>query len=68
MPHNKISAALVEHSRRFPRKHGRRFPMNEAVEGNSAELVLERKLYGAVAQLPWVKTICEIGFNAGHSV
>ena len=37
------------------------------MEGHSAELVLERKLYGTVAQLPFVRTICEIGFNAGHS-
>ncbi|CUG86932.1 membrane-associated methyltransferase, putative [Bodo saltans] len=37
------------------------------VEGNSAQLKVERKVYTALAQLPEVKTICEIGFNMGHS-
>lgn len=37
------------------------------VEGNSAQLTLERKVYISLAQLPEVKTICEIGFNMGHS-
>ena len=37
------------------------------VEGHSAQLVTERKLYLAVATLPFVGHICEIGFNAGHS-
>jgi hypothetical protein len=36
-------------------------------EGNSADLVYERKLYVGLASLPDVRTICEIGFNAGHS-
>jgi hypothetical protein len=37
------------------------------VEGNSAQLQLERKVYTVLAQLPEVRTICEIGFNMGHS-
>jgi hypothetical protein len=36
-------------------------------EGHSGEITLERKLYAAIAGLPGIRTICEIGFNAGHS-
>jgi hypothetical protein len=36
-------------------------------EGHSAQLTLERKIYKTIAALPRIKTICEIGFNAGHS-
>ena len=40
---------------------------SEGLEGGSWQLIEERQLYITVAQLPFVKTICEIGFNAGHS-
>jgi hypothetical protein len=36
-------------------------------EGHSAQLLKVRQLYVALAKLPFVKTICEIGFNGGHS-
>jgi hypothetical protein len=36
-------------------------------EGHSAQLVKERQLYVALAKLPFVRNICEIGFNGGHS-
>ena len=38
-----------------------------SLEGHSGQFVGERKLYVALARLPFVKHICEIGFNAGHS-
>jgi hypothetical protein len=41
--------------------------VTEVTEGHSAQLVLERQVYVYVAKLPFVKTICEIGFNGGHS-
>jgi len=37
------------------------------LEGHSGQLIKERKMYTKVAQMSHVKTICEIGFNAGHS-
>ena len=37
------------------------------LEGHSAELKVERKLYYALTSMPSIRTICEIGFNAGHS-
>jgi hypothetical protein len=37
------------------------------LEGHSFELDDERRLYISLARLPEVRTICEIGFNAGHS-
>lgn len=37
------------------------------LEGHSAELIWERQLYVALARLPEVNTICEIGFNKGNS-
>jgi hypothetical protein len=37
------------------------------LEGHSAQLVTERKVYYALASMPAVRTICEIGFNGGHS-
>lgn len=36
-------------------------------EGHSSELISERQMYMALARMPHVKRICEIGFNAGHS-
>ena len=37
------------------------------LEGHSGEITLERKIYASIASLPVIRTICEIGFNAGHS-
>lgn len=37
------------------------------LEGHSAQLVVERKVYYALASMPAIRTICEIGFNGGHS-
>ena len=37
------------------------------LEGHSGQLVKERQLYISLASMPNVRTICEIGFNAGHS-
>jgi hypothetical protein len=48
------------------RRH-RSFLKKGNVEGASWQLHIERQVYVALAQLPEVKTICEIGFNAGHS-
>lgn len=45
------------------------FPSDRLAEGHSGEgvMLLERKLYAHLAKLPCVKSICEIGFNGGHS-
>ena len=39
----------------------------EILEGHSAQLTIERKVYYALASMPSIRTICEIGFNGGHS-
>lgn len=39
----------------------------EVLEGHSGVLVIERKLYHALASMSTVNHICEIGLNAGHS-
>lgn len=39
----------------------------ETSEGNSGPFNEERQIYIAAARLPYVKHICEIGFNGGHS-
>jgi len=36
-------------------------------EGHSGEIEPQRKLYQALAKIPCVKHVCELGFNAGHS-
>uniref|UniRef100_A0A7S2TZI9 Class I SAM-dependent methyltransferase n=1 Tax=Lotharella oceanica TaxID=641309 RepID=A0A7S2TZI9_9EUKA len=41
--------------------------MPEIEEGHSGQMTVERQAYVAVAQLPCVRRICEIGFNGGHS-
>lgn len=38
-----------------------------ALEGHSAVLVYERKMYVTLARMEGVQRICEIGFHAGHS-
>jgi len=37
------------------------------IEGHSGQLTHQTNVYRQLARLPWVKTICETGFNAGHS-
>jgi len=37
------------------------------VEGHSGQLIHQINAYRQLARIPWVKTICETGFNAGHS-
>ena len=37
------------------------------IEGHSATVQTQYKYYQHIAQQAWVNTICEIGFNAGHS-
>lgn len=54
------------------RKHARprfTFSRQKAFEGHSAQLEIEPKIYTAVTTIggDCVKTVCEIGFNAGHS-
>jgi len=43
------------------------FPPGTLRAGHSGELQRARKLYAAVAALPCVKCVCEVGFNVGHS-
>ncbi len=39
----------------------------DALEGHSGQYTQQGKLYWKLAKLTFVKQICEIGFNAGHS-
>jgi hypothetical protein len=55
--HDEVSRALLQ----------RAHTLSVHVEGNSFELRAERQLYKAIARLPRISTICEIGLNAGHS-
>jgi hypothetical protein len=55
-PLDAMSAALTSH-----------LNSSNGLEGHSAQLVIERKIYYALAAMPSVRTICEIGFNGGHS-
>lgn len=45
----------------------RHYNVSRLPEGHSGQLVIERKVYYALASMPSVRTICEIGFNGGHS-
>ena len=56
-PFNKLAEAL-------DLAHG---GVKNTVEGHSAQITDERKVYVAIARLPHVSHICEIGFNGGHS-
>ncbi|ELT91639.1 hypothetical protein CAPTEDRAFT_212548 [Capitella teleta] len=38
-----------------------------SLEGHSGQIFEQQMVYVKLAQLPFVKTICETGFNAGHS-
>lgn len=35
-------------------------------EGNSGQYLEQLRLYKVIASRPWVHSVCEIGFNAGH--
>ena len=62
------SAAYLKHRRRFKRK------INQVTAGhrnlilcNSGSVKSQSRLYYWLAGRKWVNTICETGFNAGHS-
>lgn len=40
---------------------------SEDIEGNSHQMLEEQKVYWRIASLPFIQSICETGFNAGHS-
>ena len=40
---------------------------NVIVEGNSASCAHQQAFYVFLSRLSWVRLVCEIGFNAGHS-
>jgi hypothetical protein len=56
-PNDRLNRAIEENIRR----QGLRG------EGSVAQNPLQRRVYTALASLPCVKTICEVGFNHGHS-
>ena len=61
-----FSAPYLEHRRQFQTKL-RQVAGAEFVHGNSGDYKSQYRLYSWLARRPWVSTICEIGFNAGHS-
>ena len=60
------TTSYIEHRGNFERElkriHGDRF-----ILGNSFDSKVQPRLYYWLAGRPWVNTICETGFNAGHS-
>ena len=60
------SRPYLEHRRKFQAVL-RRVTGTRPVEGNSGNFESQLRLYYYLARQPWVSTICEIGFNAGHS-
>lgn len=42
-------------------------PSHTITEGHSGQVEVQQKFYRALARQPFVNTVCEIGFNAGHS-
>ncbi|KAI0218172.1 hypothetical protein LSAT2_030103 [Lamellibrachia satsuma] len=59
-------ASYLEHRHNFNTKLTQ-VAGGEKVEGNSAHTIYQPRLYYWLAGRSWVNTICEIGFNAGHS-
>ena len=60
------SGPYLEYRRKFQTKL-RQVAGAEFVHGNSGDLRAQYRLFYWLARRPWVNTICEIGFNAGHS-
>ena len=58
--------SYIEHRRNFEGQLKQTYS-NRHVLGNSGGSVGQSRFYYWLARRPWVKTICEIGFNAGHS-
>lgn len=56
-PVNRLNTAIDENTQR----------QGLMGEGSTAQNPLQRRVYTALASLPCVKTICEVGFNHGHS-
>lgn len=57
--YDELSRKVTEHFLSLPKERRR--------EGHSGQLLYERMVYVALASMPSVRTICEIGFNMGHS-
>ena len=56
-PTDRLNAAIAQNIRRQGLKG----------EGSTAQNPLQRRVYTALASLPCIKTICEVGFNHGNS-
>ena len=65
----KYSDKYMQQKREFD-LHLKKVDNNAAIaEGHSGqrEVISQYRFYNQIAQEPWVKVICETGFNAGHS-
>ena len=49
------------------KKKKKKLLRQDVTEGHTGTAYLLRKMQVALARMPAVKTICEIGFNSGHS-
>jgi len=45
----------------------KKVPIGGSVEGHTGEDRVQQLFYHGLVNLPFVKVVCEIGFNAGHS-
>ena len=61
------TSSFLEHRRRFNATWNTAKKRQRYMEGHSSEVSSQSRLYYWLSRRPWVKTICEIGFNAGHS-
>ena len=66
-PYNQLAHRLTEHLQLWIQGKDNNDSAVLRLEGHSAQIVAERKLYATIARMPHIRTICEIGFNAGHS-
>ncbi|KAI0224803.1 hypothetical protein LSAT2_024164 [Lamellibrachia satsuma] len=61
------TASYIEHRRNMEPKVLAANGGRRRMEGHSGQVKNQFRLYYWLARLSWVNTICEIGFNAGHS-
>ena len=61
------TSSFLEHRRHFNAILNTAKTRQRRMEGHSGEVRSQSRLYYWLSRRPWVKTICEIGFNAGHS-
>lgn len=62
-----VALMQTDYFREKVERHSKHLANFTVIEGFSAQVAGQAAFYAMLARQPWVRQVCEIGFNAGHS-